>query len=332
MIKKEEFERYLSVRRDFKPSSIETVWKKLNLYLAFHQSKYALNRYDESFEAFIFGKKNEGLLNNSLNTYVTAFNLLGEFLEYKKVVSVSRFPHFKKNHTHIDPLTPDEEQKIIDSEIEYGSFRGLDCSRMNLVYRAFTRLLSTTGCRFDEAARLEINDVYTDYVILRKTKNRDDRKAYITEPLVRELKELCKDRGGLVFTNMTGNKLHPQDYITDLKMRGRKVGIQKRVHPHVFRHSFGTEIKRRGGDIQDIKELLGHRDIKSSERYIQLANDHLKNIAMRHRLNSINADPVITIEQAENMLWSLFKGDTRFDQSMVKESIALLWKSVKAVD
>ncbi len=58
----------------------------------------------------------------------------------------------------------------------------------------------------------------------------------------------------------------------------KAAGIRKKVTFHVLRHSYATHLLEKGVDIKYIKELLGHFDIKTNERYLHVAKEKLVNI------------------------------------------------------
>ncbi len=60
-----------------------------------------------------------------------------------------------------------------------------------------------------------------------------------------------------------------------------KAGIKKRVHPHLLRHSFATHLLNRGADLFSIMQFMGHKDIQSTVRYLQVATERLSDIHRR---------------------------------------------------
>ena len=60
-----------------------------------------------------------------------------------------------------------------------------------------------------------------------------------------------------------------------LKNLARGAGIKRDVHLHMLRHSFATHLLEDGRDIRYVQELLGHRNIKTTERYTRIINDVL---------------------------------------------------------
>ncbi len=61
----------------------------------------------------------------------------------------------------------------------------------------------------------------------------------------------------------------------------RKAGVTVRCTPYIFRHTFATNFVKRGGDVFTLQKIMGHSDISTTRKYIQLTDEDLKN---KHRM------------------------------------------------
>ena len=61
------------------------------------------------------------------------------------------------------------------------------------------------------------------------------------------------------------------DYL--VRAAARKAFIQKRIHPHVMRHTFATTLLDKGVDLKTVQDLMGHSHIRTTERYLHSTDD-----------------------------------------------------------
>jgi site-specific recombinase XerD len=67
--------------------------------------------------------------------------------------------------------------------------------------------------------------------------------------------------------------LTPKSVDCLIKSVVKKALIQKRVHPHVMRHTFATTLLDKGNDLRTVQSLMGHSHIRTTERYLHSTDD-----------------------------------------------------------
>ena len=82
----------------------------------------------------------------------------------------------------------------------------------------------------------------------------------------------------ILFLNYKGGKLTRAMVFTIIKKLVEKIGLQKTVSPHTFRHSFATHLLENGADLRAIQVMLGHESITTTEIYMHVDRSHLKEV------------------------------------------------------
>jgi integrase/recombinase XerD len=65
---------------------------------------------------------------------------------------------------------------------------------------------------------------------------------------------------------------------TIIKQLAEKIGLNKTISPHTFRHSFATHLLENGADLRAIQLMLGHESITTTEIYMHVDRTHLKEV------------------------------------------------------
>jgi len=168
-------------------------------------------------------------------------------------------------------LTKDEVSKII------GSIG-------NPKHRLLIELIYASGVRAQEAVRFKIKDILTDekLAVIRSGKGRKDRRTILSKQFIKDFKQyLEKDGESYLFSGRKGH-LTTRSVQQIIKTAVKKTGIKKRVYPHLLRHAFATHLHQNKTDVRYIQKLLGHKDQKTTQRYIQILDGELKEIESPH--------------------------------------------------
>jgi len=145
--------------------------------------------------------------------------------------------------------------------------------------KAMLELLYATGIRVSELIDLTVGDINLAIGILQLKKGDKERVIPIYPAAVRSLSNyIINVRPAIVsgenedklFTNMTGQHLSRQGFWKIIKHYADLAGIKKDITPHTLRHSFAAHLLENGAKLVDIKEMLGHSDISSTQVYARL--------------------------------------------------------------
>jgi len=146
-------------------------------------------------------------------------------------------------------------------------------------YRAFFTTLYGTGLRLTEARRLETRDIDAarGVIHVREAKGHRERLALLGPRLLAVLRAYWSferpPAPWLFASSRRGHCLNPDTARKALRLAATKAGIEKRVTPHVLRHSFATHLLDDGTDLRVIQVLLGHSCIKTTARYVRVSTE-----------------------------------------------------------
>lgn len=154
---------------------------------------------------------------------------------------------------------------------------GDDCKSIR--DRAMLELLYATGIRVSELIDLSVTDINLQIGILNLQNSRSSRIIPIYPAAIKHLSEYINTARPVIiqgleedklFTNMNGRKMSRQGCWKIIKHYAEQAGIKSDITPHTLRHSFAAHLLENGAQLKDIKEMLGHSDISSTQVYAQL--------------------------------------------------------------
>ncbi|WP_210364223.1 site-specific integrase [Bacillus sp. REN3] len=259
-------------------SSRESYGRRILAFLSYMKERnHSITEMSErEIQQYILYLKNErGLSAGTINNYISGIRVFYTFAMDKewnprKVPRMKRTPHFPV-------ILPKEEVVAFIDGIE------------NVKHKAIFALIYGGGLRVSEVARLKIRDICSKTMTIRvdKAKHHTVRYTILSEKALLILREYFK----AYFRN---EPYSPDDWLFQGQKEGQpytiksvknaflklreKHNLDPRVSAHTLRHCFATHSLERGVKIIHIQEMLGHRNLKTTQRYLHLTSKSLMGI------------------------------------------------------
>jgi integrase/recombinase XerD len=155
----------------------------------------------------------------------------------------------------------------------------------NRKHKAMLFTAYSAGLRVSEVVNLRIADVDSGrmQIFISKAKGKKDRYVGLSPVLLDILRSYLREYkpkpSVYLFESEQTLAAYPARTVQKIFTTARQAaGIRKEVGIHALRHSFATHLLEKGTDIHYIKELLGHFDIKTTERYLHVSKKNLVNV------------------------------------------------------
>lgn len=163
-----------------------------------------------------------------------------------------------------------------------------DLGRRN---QCMVEVLYGCGLRVSELIDLKISNINFKESYL-KVDGKGDKTRFVpfadyTANLIRKyidetrsqfkINKKCED---ILFLNSRGSAMSRVIVFIIIKELADKAGVNKKISPHTFRHSFATHLLQNGADLRYIQEMLGHSSITTTEIYTHLKNEELRDVIL----------------------------------------------------
>lgn len=149
----------------------------------------------------------------------------------------------------------------------------------NKKHKLILMLLYSSGLRVGELVNLKIGDLSLDENVgwVRSGKGAKDRLFVISNQLSVKLKKYVdgRDKSEYLFKGHKG-QLSSRSVQKFISKAAQKAGLEKKITPHVIRHTFATHLLDSGEGIRKIQELLGHSNLSTTQIYTHISTEELK--------------------------------------------------------
>lgn len=279
-------EEFLNYQRDIKGISENTIkgylrdlktWKS---FLEERSERYEVNR--SIIRAYMVVMQKKGLKASTVNRHLSTLRSYyrHEILKGEREDNPFGMVKSLKKEGRLPSHLFQKELDMIFNEKETDFFTIRD----QLIFKT----LYSTGCRVSELVSLNCKDMVNKSKVLVTGKGDKDRFIYLT-PDVKELLQtylplregmLLKRNGSTngLFLDFKGERLTTRGVYYLINKRIKEAGVDKKVSPHTFRHTFATHLLNEGADIRIVQELLGHKSISTTQIYTHTGIEKLRQV------------------------------------------------------
>jgi len=278
------FLHHLTVEKGLSRNTLEAYARDLQGYAFFLRERGIANVEGSSVEhaiGYFRHLRGKGLSARSQARVLSALKGFYKFLVEERAVEENPLRRLRT-----PKLTPKLPLVLSSVEVENLIQQPDPFMPLGIRDRAMLELLYATGLRVSELIHLSLNDLNLEVGYVRtKGKGSKERIVPIGGAARRALQGYLKGPRSLMaqkstqatlFLGRGGRGITRQGFWKILRKHAQATGINKRITPHMLRHSFATHLLERGADLRSVQSMLGHVDIATTQVYTHVSRQHLK--------------------------------------------------------
>ena len=210
-------------------------------------------------------KEERKLSDRSINYYNSVIRFIYE-VTLDKIINKKQLPMRKKKKTVYKVLTKEELSTFFNV-----------CD--NFKFKTIFMLVYGSGLRIGEVANLRIEDIDSKNmrIFVRAGKGNKERYTILPKQSLEMLREYWRKyrqhkRRGRIFLSESGKAITVGVIREHFRKYRKKAKINEKATLHTLRHNFATDLIERGATLIQVKELMGHSNIRSTMEYVHVAN------------------------------------------------------------
>jgi len=258
---------------------IEKLQERLKLRGFTFQTNKSYCYHTKDFLKFL-NKNRLNLNNEGVKSYLLSLNLSNNSIRLKIMAIRFFFLEVLREKLNYSEVPTPKKIKKLPKVLSKEEIKILINSTENLKHKLVIKLLYSSGLRLQEIINLKRKEIDFDrkIIFVNSGKGRKDRITLLSEELKIDLLKYFgsyKFHTDYLFEGRVG-KYSKKSVQKILEKSSKK--LNKKVTPHMLRHSFATHLLESGTDLRYIQNLLGHSDLKTTEIYTHVSNKNLENI------------------------------------------------------
>lgn len=251
---------------DYSPKTIKSYVNALKKYFT-HKRENLEQLNVDNIKDFLLNCKDNGVKAKTRNQYLSAIKFYYYRVNGVKDKIEIRFAKRAKNLPVV--LNRSEIDEVINAAD-------------NQKHKLLLTVAYGAGLRVSEVVNLKVKDINVENLTIhiKSSKGKKDRITVFPICIKESLNRIicAKNSNEYVFSSERGSKLTTRTAQKIFSKAMKRTSIKKDATFHSLRHSFATHLLENGTDIRYVQELLGHSNIRTTQRYTQVTNPQLQNI------------------------------------------------------
>lgn len=277
-----DFLEYLEYQKNYSKETIHSYGVDLNEYLEYLDREFINIKevdYDlvRNYLIYLDGLKNKS---STISRKISSLRSFYKYLLNKKIVNTNPF----------SLISLPKKERYLPRFFYYNELEELFkipklSTPLGQRDRLLLEILYATGVRVSELVNIKISDISCNEIRILGKGNKErivrfgDYAEDILDLYLNEgYKKLNKKESQYLFLNNNGEQLSTRGVRYILEQIIKKTSIDKKISPHMLRHSFATHLLNEGCDILTVQELLGHESLTATSIYTHITNDRLKEV------------------------------------------------------
>ena len=285
---------YLLSEKGLSEKTYEAYSRDLALFRALFGKKEIEDLSEKDYSLYHQKLSEKGYTSSTITRKLTSLRCFLSYLTREKGIDLElEKVYLPKSEKKLPVyLTPKEVKSILD-QCSLNEERGLlDYTMILVCYSLGLRVSELVGLRKDH---IYLKGQYVK-VFGKRRKERiiplSEECASIMTYYLQNYRNKIKENPLLFFVHQDGKLVSRQYFFLRLKEYALSAHINKKISPHTLRHSFATALLSNGADLVQVKALLGHEDIKTTEIYTHLTQKKEKEEYDKAMNESRNKNPI----------------------------------------
>lgn len=281
----DKFYNYLLYQKHYSPYTAQSYKKDVNIYKNYincENINYLDIEYSDIRFYLIYLKEKKKEKNSSISRNLSSLRSFYNYLIDNNLIQNNPFNY----------VSGPKKEKKLPRYFEYNELEELFNSiDINTIYgkrdMLILEMLYATGVRVGELVNIKVSDINKDNrTILIAGKGNKERIVHYGEYaedilnnyLSTSYKFLNKNKLPQLFINNKKTALTERGIRTILEKIIKKTSLNKKISPHMIRHSFATHLLNEGCDLLSVQKLLGHESLSATQIYTHVTTERLKDV------------------------------------------------------